>query len=635
MREEEREMQWRNEEKDKAEVEIEGKRINEGESGRTQKKKKRKGRKEEKKEYKVGFWNVAGMENKDEEFREKLGEWDIVCLSETWLQRRGWERVRNWLPKGFVWEIQEAKKKNKKGRAMGGMIMGWREEIEIEEEEEEEEEGIITKKLNLDGRWWRIVGVYVNKDLEGKMDKLRRWMEDREEEVSVIIGGDFNARTGRKGGRWEEDENEDRDEERRKSRDGKINGEGRRLCGFLEELGWSILNGNVEGDEEGEWTYTGGNGGTVIDYVLADDKTREGVRKMRVEERVDSDHQPITVWVKGGKRRKRRGEVKKEKERRGVWTKEGKEKFEEYFGRMEEEKGKSVEERWRNLKTRAKETTRRVEKELSRKKKKGWWDEECRKQKKEVKEELVRWKQKGGGGEEYKRKKKEYRIVCEGKKRKERERWEREIESVKTERQVWKVVRRERGGKRRKVDQRIKMKDWERHFKELLGGVEERLRGKRNKRKREEDREEDISKEEIDWAIRKMKEKKAAGGDGITNEVWKYGGNEARKWIGEICNRVWRGEGWPEDWKEGVVVPIWKKGDGKRVENYRGITLLQTAYKIYTTILAGRIRKEMEEKKVLPPSQAGFRKGMGTVDHIYVLNYLINKKVEERRGKFK
>ena len=41
------------------------------------------------------------------------------------------------------------------------------------------------------------------------------------------------------------------------------------------------------------------------------------------------------------------------------------------------------------------------------------------------------------------------------------------------------------------------------------------------------------------------------GGDGIGNEVWKYGGVEVEEWLWRICNRVWRGEGWPEEWERG------------------------------------------------------------------------------------
>jgi len=147
------------------------------------------------------------------------------------------------------------------------------------------------------------------------MRQLREWIEEREEGVRGLIGGDFNVRTGREGGRIGEERDGGIEEEKRRSKDEKVNIEGRKLCNFVGELGWSILNGNVKSDEEGEWTYTGGRGGTVIDYVIGNEKTRERVVKMRVEDWVNSDHQPITVWVEGGgcweerkgKRGRRRG----------------------------------------------------------------------------------------------------------------------------------------------------------------------------------------------------------------------------------------------------------------------------------------------------------------------------------------
>lgn len=52
--------------------------------------------------YKVGFWNVTGLENKDRDFWERLREWDIIFMSKTWLQRKGWERIEKWLPKGYI-----------------------------------------------------------------------------------------------------------------------------------------------------------------------------------------------------------------------------------------------------------------------------------------------------------------------------------------------------------------------------------------------------------------------------------------------------------------------------------------------------------------------------------------------------
>lgn len=69
----------------------------------------------------------------------------------------------------------------------------------------------------------------------------------------------------------------------------------------------------------------------------------------------------------------------------------------------------------------------------------------------------TKWKEQGEGGN-YKAMKRKYKKLCGEKKRREGERWEREIEGVKTERQVWKVVGRERKRKKR-VKQRIEMKE--------------------------------------------------------------------------------------------------------------------------------------------------------------------------------
>lgn len=58
------------------------------------------------------------------------------------------------LQKGYVWEVQFAERKNKKGRAMGGMVLGIREKIERGKDREVERgEGVLSKKICLDGEW--------------------------------------------------------------------------------------------------------------------------------------------------------------------------------------------------------------------------------------------------------------------------------------------------------------------------------------------------------------------------------------------------------------------------------------------------------------------------------------------------
>ena len=68
--------------------------------------------------------------------------------------------------------------------------------------------------------------------------------------------------------------------------------------------------------------------------------------------------------------------------------------------------------------------------------------------------------------------------MCEEKRRRERERWENEVEGIRTEEQVWKVVNRERR-RRRRVEEGIRMERWERVFQGVVrrGRVECEERG--------------------------------------------------------------------------------------------------------------------------------------------------------------
>lgn len=100
-----------------------------------------------------------------------------------------------------------------------------------------------------------------------------------------------------------------------------------------------------------------------------------------------------------------------------------------------------------------------------------------------------------------------------------------------------------------------------------------------------------------------------------------------------MCHRVWKEEEWPRYWNEAVIMPIREKGEGQRVEKYREVSITQSAYKVYATMLAERLREKVEEKGLLPSSQTKFKKGLRTIDNIYVLNYLINKYINGKKGK--
>lgn len=163
------------------------------------------------------------------------------------MEEKGWEKIKNRLPREFKWLIQGAKNKNKKGRLCGGMMMGIRKGMEIEEEKEEErEEGRMKCTLKMGQEKWRIIGLYVNGDMGKKLEGIRDWMEEGEEGVRTIIGGDFNARTGEKGG-WGQAEERGEVEESRKSKNKMINGESRKLV-FLRKEGVDNFKWRSEGN---------------------------------------------------------------------------------------------------------------------------------------------------------------------------------------------------------------------------------------------------------------------------------------------------------------------------------------------------------------------------------------------------
>jgi len=81
----------------------------------------------------------------------------------------------------------------------------------------------------------------------------------------------------------------------------------------------------------------------------------------------------------------------------------------------------------------------------------------------------------------------------------------------------------------------------------------------------------------------------------------------------------------PEEWAKSIIVPLYKKGDADNPDNYRGISLLSTASKIFTSILNSRLTKWAETNSVINEAQAGFRQGYSTVDHIFTLHAMIEK----------
>jgi len=184
------------------------------------------------------------------------------------------------------------------------------------------------------------------------------------------------------------------EKEGRRSKDKRVNKEGRELENCIEKRGWSILNGSIKGVEEGEFTYTGGRGDTVIDYILVNEEVRERMERLEIGEDVNLDHHPLIIEMKGnrGEDKGRREQKRERIVRRGVWDEEGREEFikEIGLGLGEEGKEREIQGEIEGMKERIGKALEIGERKRGKEKRNrtGWWDEECRKRKKEVRKEL-------------------------------------------------------------------------------------------------------------------------------------------------------------------------------------------------------------------------------------------------------
>ena len=93
---------------------------------------------------------------------------------------------------------------------------------------------------------------------------------------------------------------------------------------------------------------------------------------------------------------------------------------------------------------------------------------------------------------------------------------------------------------------------------------------------------EQFMQEELDEARRKIKNRKAAGLDQIPPEVWKTRkiDDTTLRYFNAIYN-----QNTVDRWTKGCILPFPKEVDLRITKNYRGITLISRAAKIYNILL--------------------------------------------------
>ena len=196
---------------------------------------------------------------------------------------------------------------------------------------------------------------------------------------------------------------------------------------------------------------------------------------------------------------------------------------------------------------------------------------------------------------------------------------------------AWKTIG-ELSGKCSKPTTRIKggssnkrMSSWHDHFKNLLGKPPVMPENDTLPMDKVSDTLDicttDFTISELKCAIKSLNSSKAFGPDNIPAIIWKD--PIFHDLLLKLCNFCLINKTCPSSWRTSQIIPVPKKGDLTLVTNYRGISLLPIAAKIYNKLILNRLLPKVEP--LLRKNQNGFRAGRSTLSQILALRRIIEE----------
>ena len=97
-----------------------------------------------------------------------------------------------------------------------------------------------------------------------------------------------------------------------------------------------------------------------------------------------------------------------------------------------------------------------------------------------------------------------------------------------------------------------------------------------------------FSLQELHLTLKRCKVNKQPGPDQVIVELYRWLSPSNRQFLLDILNHWWAGGLVPHDILTARVVPIYKKGDIDNPSNYRPISLLNSIYKIYASLILSK-----------------------------------------------
>ena len=129
---------------------------------------------------------------------------------------------------------------------------------------------------------------------------------------------------------------------------------------------------------------------------------------------------------------------------------------------------------------------------------------------------------------------------------------------------------------------------------------------------------------EVHAAFACLRSGTAAGPDGIPPELVARGGPELESAFTSLLSAAWSSERWPRAWTEGITTVVHKKGPTDDLDNFRGLSLLNTLAKAAEYFIKARLEPFVEALPALHDSQGGFRPDRRCADQHFILAELCN-----------
>ena len=93
-----------------------------------------------------------------------------------------------------------------------------------------------------------------------------------------------------------------------------------------------------------------------------------------------------------------------------------------------------------------------------------------------------------------------------------------------------------------------------------------------------------------------------------------------------LFHKILETKEYPDVRSIGIITPILKCGEVENPDNYRGITITSCRSNLSYFLLTTRLKKHINDKRLINFNQVGFRKGFRTADHVFTVRNLIDKK---------